>query len=323
MSERMNLIRALKLSGKLLLALAITWGIAYWDATESAFLQIQSSLHMARQIADQAQSLSLYARERQENNPVGWATRFLNSGIQNRPIKILPTLIGTGSIEGERYRVNEKGHSLIYVRRLFEETGEGVQVDIQMEYVGFLGAHSVEINDLLVAALFIFTYFAIHLGFKWRSHSENVAAVVSTGLVSHASVAGQDLIPFKGIRQEYLEKLVGSWVLEARTGLIQIGMNIKSMTQEAKGLVSMSSKSKRHIEQILMQAQQNPISGNRELMNQTVFEMQNALQSYDEVSRATHRMNENISRSTDSVIKMAQLIQNLKDQADLTAKNSE
>src|SRR5687768_7290656 len=100
--------RFLKILAVSFLSGLVTW-IAYTFETQSALNHRNTqALQWARQIETQVETLIIYARERREPDPVGWAIRFFKVGSEGRPFKISSFSNRTARRKSESYELREE-----------------------------------------------------------------------------------------------------------------------------------------------------------------------------------------------------------------------
>jgi len=246
----MELSRLSRLSISWIAAGALTGTIYFIDSKNRAAQQTDLALQCARQMATQVEALSLYAQERHEKDPVAWAARFLTRGIDPRPIELMPLkFLATGSNHSEKYEFNSKARNFSYLKAIHSETGSGIKIQIHLGYLGFLGASTPWMSDLFFGAIFSILAILFYRDRGFRPSSRP--------------------------RDEKLKVSVLKWTDDARSALLQLGISVKNMTQEARNLVSTT-------------------------------------QPGGELAQAAQNMNTQITQTTEAVMKVARMVQDLK-----------
>jgi hypothetical protein len=233
--------------------------------------QTSLALQYARQIANQAEELSTYAREHGLNDPIAWAVRYLTLGNEPRPIEVATIILNSASKENaENYEYESKNGELTYTKLLRPDTATGIRIKVHLGYVGFMGAPNTVINDvcLVILIFFIFEIFYLLFGLKKSRSDERDPA---------------ELVDF-----------VLDWTSEAKSTLIQLGMNMKGMTKDAKKLVG--------------QVKEDPTQ---------------ASGSAEEVFQVARDMNENISKTATTVVSLSRHIQSLRNQVSPEKKKAQ
>jgi hypothetical protein len=303
---------------------------------------------LARQVAAQVETLTSYARERQEAKPLNWAIQYLSTGPENRlyALHVLNT-DGIPKDLAEKYEIAADGN-FRYSKILSPTYGEGIKLKVRLGYTGFLGTRSSWVNDLLVCLVFcvIFNLLINKRSFQ-ASHSHPKEELKESDLdenhpehsiVLDVKKLGPSLPSFESTLRNELKL----WQDDARSLLMQLGIHVRNLMREAKSMAVASGQSrgslevlsKRLIELSMLSQELQEIgltepSTSPQLQELTKRlqnhlqklseETQSALDRYSGVSDATKQMNEHISKATDTLIQEAKMIQKLKESIDSPA----
>ena len=208
----MGLKHGIQLGGCFLVSLAMTWAAhvasdAYYGRHRS-----ESGLALARQISSQADLLSLQARERGGTaDPLGWAVSALSQGAEPRVAKVYKLEAGTATASTESYRYERDTGIFDYSKILAPERGQGVRIQLQVGYLGFLGSHSQVGSDLLAVGVFGLIYLFLFFLTIW-----------SFGLAG----------------ERRLKALISRWVDQAKIVLTQFGTHIRELLRGEKVLIT-------------------------------------------------------------------------------------
>ncbi len=104
---------------------------------------------------------------------------------------------------------------------------------------------------------------------------------------------------------------VSNWIHEAKGGLMQIGINVKNMTQEANHLVAAMSQSRETLQQLDSKMPQEKI--------QEQIEM--ALRAYEDVARASQELSRHLTLVTESMMNEAKHMQTLKNKIEVLQRS--
>ena len=142
--------------GCLGLAAGVTTGIYLVDAEQWNLYQSRSALNWARQISAQAEGMAFSARQKGEADPIGWAVNFLTQGNEPRIMKVKKVILADDEADENSQISSPK--TFTYTKLFTAEDKTGIRVEIALDYVGFLGAKTRIANDLLVLAVFLFSF---------------------------------------------------------------------------------------------------------------------------------------------------------------------
>ncbi len=278
----MGITRILSIILSLLAAGAIS-GLTYWiEVKDSTQDQINLGLRIARQIVTQVETLSLYAQEKQEQDPVSWAVRFFKVGMDQRPIEITPIKSEFIINNSENYEFNSKNGEFNYSKIFIPEHGKGVRVQIDLGYTGFLGSHGPLKNDLALGGLFLLLFNLMRLIIRPK------ASLSPPELLEKQT----ENIAERSHEREISEFLM-NWSTDAKSTLTQLGLHIRDLIRTAQILATASAKS-------------------RDLIK---TDADAAFNSCNEVFNATHDMDIFITKTTEALLSEARLLQNLKNKA--------
>lgn len=186
-------------------------GVAYQlsDRYHTAH-QTQAGLNWARQVAGQADVLSLNAREAAGEEPLGWAVSVLAQGVDPRPVRIFKIDAGSATAQTETYQLDRNTGAFDYSKILMPEKGRGVRILLQLGYVGFLGARSRIVSDLLTLGFCGLCYLSIYFLIVWKF-----------------GMAGE----------RRLRAILSGWVAQAKVVLGQFGAHIRELIRGEQALV--------------------------------------------------------------------------------------
>jgi hypothetical protein len=200
-----------------LISAVLTVGAVLWDSQRSGAHQTAAGLSWARQVASQADGMSLKARESGEKDPVGWAVNFLAQGVEPRQVRINKVLQTENSAGAETYSLDRDAAVLDYTKILSPESGAGVHVQVYLGYTGFLGARSELGGDLLGLTFFTFCFALLAL--------------------TTARFFGFD-------DTSKIRFLVSGWVGGAKSQLTRLGVHIREMVRQSQRLAASAGKSR-------------------------------------------------------------------------------
>jgi hypothetical protein len=321
--------------------------VYFFDSHQRAKDLEQSALTLTRQIESQAESLISFAKEKQEPDPIAWALHFLAIGPENRMIYLGNLGPNHSQKEIEKFRFNRKIGSFNYSKIIFPETGEGIKIQIQLGYFGFLGTRTPWLNDLLVLLFFgLCAHFLIQFLPKSRK-SEHLSL---SDLESNEELGNEPILQINDFSQilplpcnhSELRKLVLTWIQEARPILFQVGVHVKNLVREAKNLATTAAESRNSVETLdknsfLLQEASLELENSlvedlkdltqvrsiaskmKDLIDRINQNSNQALKSYSTVFKTTEELSGHISHTTETLILNAKMIQTLKDQVDQRA----
>ncbi len=182
------------------------------------------SLQLARQIATQAESLSLVAQERNTPDPVAWAATYLNQGTEPKVFEI-SKIKGTSFQERENYGFYP--HDLIfkYFKIIKSEDLSAIQMVIHLNYNGFLGSKSRMTNDAFLLFFFLGCISLIY--FILKPHDLHTV---------------ED--------SESLRSKLKPWLQEAKKLLAFLGIRIRDFLKFAEKIIQATIKSRDSLESL-------------------------------------------------------------------------
>jgi hypothetical protein len=200
------------------LAILLTIGAVALDWQRSGVQQATSGLSLARQVASQAEGMTLRAREIGEKDPVAWAVNYLAQGVEPRVVRISRARLHDSSAENtENYSLDRDTGSFEYTRFFTTENGTGVRILLSLGYVGFLGTKSPLANDSMAFIFFLITFGILFL---------------RTGR-------------YFGFNDTYpLRVLVSDWVRGSKAQLTRLGVHIREMVRQSQRLAASSGRSR-------------------------------------------------------------------------------
>jgi hypothetical protein len=308
----------------------MTSGLYWLDMSHQDQEVTKWALNASRQISAQVETLVLYAKERQEPDPIGWATRFLSVGSEDRPILISVLPAGTSQNEGEKFKFHSKSGVFNYSKIVSNETGDGIKIRTDFGYIGFLGTKSPWMNDLLIFVCFLLVCsFLLHFS-KTPSLREELSESDLLGSTLHSDSLEftGPMLKTSGPENQSKESII-NWISVAKSQLLQTGIHIKNLIAEARTLAVSASRSKNSVEALLEKSKKlkecseglehslgmsDALALLKELIEENRVGNQEAIQSFEDTFRATQNMNEHISKTTEAMLSNAKLIQKLREE---------
>jgi hypothetical protein len=207
-------------------AAVVTASIVIGDLQRSGAIQLDEGIRWARQVASQAEGLTLQAREAGEKDPVGWAVGYLAQGVEPRLVRITRVEIpGLTSQEPESFALDGDEGLFEYAKLLVPESGIGVRINISLGYAGFFGTKTRLGSHLLAAALFALWF---------------LVAFLSTG----------HFFGFNDTR--VIREMVGRWLKGAKAQLTQHGIHVREMVRQAQRLAVSSHRARDRVGDLRM-----------------------------------------------------------------------
>jgi hypothetical protein len=298
----------------------------------------QDLLDWSRQISQQTEALSLYAKDRGETDPIAFAVKFLMVGDESRPARIKIFFDKENTSALENFSFNPSIGTFFYSKVLNTQTGEGIQIQIQAGYIGFLGTHSTWTNDWGILITFLLIFVGLWGAIHWRHRRNN------QDLARLEKLMGQEEVLLEGIRTARMDRAqsdpiewkqpVLEWVQEAKKILFSLGTHIKSMTQEAKALAEVVAKSKAALELNLESSRavrektkylelicRDPSDQGEQLQSVSHLlidlteknsnQMDSVFSEYQSAFEVTQKLNSSITKTTQALIEEAKMIQDL------------
>lgn len=224
----------------LVTAVAVTVVIYLSDQTQRVQRQVEDSLYWARQFSAQVQSLMFMGMEREEKNPLAWAARRLNQGVEPRMVKIFSAHVSipVDPTTQEVYDLDFQRGELDYLKLISPETSTGVRIQVRIPYLGFLGATSRFQSDLRVLGLFLilfFSFFSVHL--SWRRIKE-----VRSWINGRHSPSSESDLP------EDLRVMVQDWVLRCKKTFSTLGSELRSILKAVVALIQSNQRQKTYLQ---------------------------------------------------------------------------
>lgn len=226
------------------MAVAITAAAYLADGKQNEIRQTLSALQWARQIASQAEGMSVAARHQGQEDPMGWAIGFLGQGVEPRVMRIFKHQDLPGEAR-EEHRIDAEASQFIYTRIFTPEDGLGVRIQIQLDYLGVFGAKTKLANDLYLAALFFISFALLSLA-TGRFVAEPAAEPASTfGLLEAELSQPPAAKPDAGLRGKVL-----AWVGRARGTLNELGVHIREMVRDATQIATAAGRSQQAVAEL-------------------------------------------------------------------------
>lgn len=328
----------------------MTAGCYYTNLESSIQDRTDFSLRLAQQTATQVDNLTAHGRDTLDPTPLETAIRSMAVGAEYRPIQIASLKPGMSAEvrESEQYKLNEKTGAFKYVRIFNRDRNEGVRVHIQTGYIGYLGAKTVFLNDLYLLTTFILSFSLLLqlLGKpnRARRHGDIQAEQVSAHQESQLDRSFENAsleimtmsVPEKTVQaDEGLVKMAEWWVEEAKANLLEAGVNFRNMTKEAHSLTLAAAESRKKIESLSqvtihtreaaeaasallsdekhLEPLREKIVALNALAATSALETESALHYYDDVFQVTRDLTQHISKTKQSLLSEAKMIQKLKE----------
>jgi len=321
-----------------------------FDTNRTESHQVESLLHWSRQITQQTESLSLYAREKNEQDPISWAVKYLMVGDETRPLWIKPYYESQGNTHTENFTFNSSKGDFYYSKILNPETGQGIQLKIHSEPIGFLGTNSIWTNDAVLLITFLLIYgsaMAITSG-KVNSPSGETLPLSEPADVSNDAPMDKTQepdatpipapvapAPSSAADPSDWKAPILIWIQDAKKVLMNLGLSIKTMTQEAKNLAEVVSKSRNSLtlsldtvgilkktvedlELIVLQPADNidhlreVTATLKDLGEKTSNQIDAVLNEYHSAFEVAQKLNESITLTNQGILQEAKLFQTLK-----------
>ena len=214
-----KLVRTL---GAVVIAICCTAGVYSLDRASSRSSQKENSLPLLRQIAAQSEGLFFYARQKSENDPIGWTINYLSQGTEPRVMHLLRVHTSPGQLP-EIFEFQSEKHLFEYTRILIPENGDGIKIQLEAPYIGFLGTKTRFVNDLLALLCFGFflgTVFQISNRIWSRTATEEIPVPI-------------------------LKSIVVDWIRESKTLLSGLGISVRDLIKEARNIVIAATQSRK------------------------------------------------------------------------------
>ena len=188
------------------------------DSHRTRFQQTLAGLQWARQVTSQAESLYLQAREAGQKDPMNWVVSQLAQGVEPRVIQVVRVQSENADpSKTETYALNSGAGSFTYNKVIVPEQSAGIEVSLNLGYLGFLGAKSKLAQDFLAMASFALLFGVLFF---------------STG----------KLFGFDDTQK--IRELVQHWVGNAKGQLTQLSIHIREMVRQSQRLAVASGTSR-------------------------------------------------------------------------------
>jgi methyl-accepting chemotaxis protein len=280
-----------------------------FDSVRTYERQLDAALSQARQVVAQAESLILYAHAREEKASVDWAAHILSIGGDTRPVKVSSFVNSVLGKAEEQYQFDIENHIFYYSKIISPENGEGLQVQIQLDYIGFLGARSLIESDILSVLCFALMFLVVFLIAEAK-----------------AMTATDD----QKLRNDVL-----TWVVQAKVILTDLGKHIKNMIQNGQMLAQTAFQSRasldtlfqsntqvqkivKEMEEILQKSDlkspelEESVKSLKALSENSIVEVDTAFHRFDHVFKTTEEMSQSIGRTTSTMTQSINMLQDLK-----------
>jgi hypothetical protein len=217
------------------------------DSARQRASATQLALRWARQIATQAETLSLSASERAEADPLAWAARILSQGTNSRII-FAQKFRTEDSVSGqsvENYSFDPDAGVLDYTKVLFPEDLTGIRIKLYVARIGIFGAKSLFAQDLTEMLLFAFF---LTLFFFVTKRPEIAVITPPPFITNEVGVPAADVTPIVTAQETPApEKTSSEWIAGFKQALVELGKEIRDMTRSAQKLSSSAVEAKKEI----------------------------------------------------------------------------
>lgn len=291
------------------LALILTAGVYFYDLQQRSTASVSEHLAITRQMSLQIETLMLYANTKGEASSIDWVSHILSVGVEPRPISVLPLTNQPKNSTVEKYELDRRKGIFKYSKLIWPEAGEGIQIILHVNPIGFLGARSLWVSDGLIGILF---------------------------LMMGLCITAIPILISSRKKQPLLKDFVLEWTLKAKTLLTLFGQSLKSLVIQAKVLVETSTRTKTHIENMKLTCRQiletvigieNQIVDEglkapqlesrllrlKELSEKCLTEADSAFHLYDHLNGTTQKVNQSITETTEKVGQNVKLLKELQD----------
>jgi hypothetical protein len=186
----------------LVASLGLTAGAYLWSDRVYRGAEVATGLAWARQVTSQLDTLALQAREKGQSDPLGWAVSLLTQGPEPRVMRLFKLESGASMQSEENFAFDRTTGVFDYSKILQPEKGRGVRIQVQLGYMGFLGARSRASSDILLLGFFSLVYLTFFFFSVW-------------------------IFGLAGERR--LKTILSRWVAEAKLLLTQFGTQIREL----------------------------------------------------------------------------------------------
>ncbi len=240
-----------------LISLVLTGLIFTYETRQAENQRIESLLRWSHQISQQAEALRLFAKEKNEPDPISWAVKYLMVGDDTRPLTIKPYYENEGTSHLENFSFNSKFGDFYYFKILNAENNQGIQLKIHSDPILFVGAKTIWMNDALLLATFLVIYLSLLTLFPWSDLPSLESESKGSSEVSVTEVSVISPTPPLSIEapsentappQNEFKITLQNWMQDAKKVLLTLGKAVRGVTQEAKNLLELAVKSKRNLE---------------------------------------------------------------------------
>jgi hypothetical protein len=193
------------------------------DSSRQRSNETTLALRWARQMATQAETLSLSASERGEIDPLAWAARILSQGTDSRIIfaQKFRTPDDVSQQSSEHFEFDSDAGVLDYTKVLFPEDSTGIRIKLYVARTSIFGAKTLLAQDLTIAALF-----AVFLSlFIFVTKEAQTTVVLPPPFL-------KELPP---VAEEPPSK---DWMAGFKQALVELGKDVREMTRSAQKLSS-------------------------------------------------------------------------------------
>jgi hypothetical protein len=196
------------------------------DSSRQRSNETTLALRWARQMATQAETLSLSASERGEIDPLAWAARILSQGTDSRIIfaQKFRTPDDVSQQSSEHYEFDSDAGVLDYTKVLFPEDSSGIRIKLYVTRTSIFGAKTLLAQDLTIAALF-----GLFLSLFLFVTKETPTAF------ELPPPFPKELPEVREIEEESPSK---DWMAGFKQALVELGKDVREMTRSAQKLSS-------------------------------------------------------------------------------------
>lgn len=233
-------------------AATVTAGSYLIDGQRAEVLESRTALRWARQITSQIESVSLTARTRGEEDPLGWAVDYLTQGVEPRMVRIarLSSEFVDGIKDGESWRLDRVAGTFGYTRVLDPTTATAIRVDLDLGYSGFAGSKLRLTNDLALAGLFATIFALFNLQLALRAAKRLIRELQDKLAQALAAQSEPILAPATPAEPMISAAEVTSWISQSKAATAAIARSVRDLLKQAQAVVSAAKSSEAAASQI-------------------------------------------------------------------------
>lgn len=214
--------------GTLILAGLMTFALCLWSLWDLKSQESDLGLKIALHITQQAEKLTLTARENDEPNPLEWAIEQL-SAKESTPWLQVFAIQYPKENAAQSFEFDPQTGIFDYIASLSTSPGRGVRVRYSIGYRGVFGARSEIANNVIVLSCFSMLWMLMLLSLNLRK---------GVGTETKTSSA-----PIQG-------KKFDQWLKEVDGATEQLGRSVIQLVKQSNELMSQSAKPADGFEQL-------------------------------------------------------------------------